>query len=296
MTPARDLLVGAALVVLGEFLFASMGVAIRFVAGEVPNEVVVFFRNLFSVFLFMPWLLRGARPRFSTRVPWLHLLRALAGLGAMYCFFYAIARIPLAEAMLLKLTTPLFIPLIALLWLRERITPTIGLGVAVGFAGVLMVLRPGLSEISAVAAVGLLGGALAAVALVTVRRLAASEPPVRIVFWFAALATLVSAVPLTWAWQPPSPSALAWLGAVALLATLGQVCLTKGLARAPASRVGPFAYLAVIFGAAYGWLLWREPLAWGTLFGSLLVLVAGFILTRPARMAPSVPPAATDAG
>lgn len=282
--------------VAGEFLFASMGVGIRFVADAAPNEVIVFFRNLFSVFLLIPWLLTGTPPRFATQVLGLHLLRALAGLGAMYCFFYAIAHIPLAEAMLLKLTTPLFIPLVALLWLRERITPTIALAATIGFAGALLVLRPGLSGISGVAAIGLLGGALAAVALVTVRRLAASEPPARIVFYFAALATLVSAIPLTWAWRTPSPSALAWLAAVALLATLGQVCLTKGLSLAPASQVGPFGYFAVVFGAAYGWLLWQEPLAWGTLLGSFLVLTSGVILTRPQRVTPPLPAAAIDPG
>jgi len=101
LTPTGHLFAGAGLIILGEFLFASMGVGIRFVSAEVPNEVVVFFRNSFSVLLLIPWLLQGAHPRFVTRVPWLHLLRALAGLGAMYCFFFAIAHIPLAYGWLL---------------------------------------------------------------------------------------------------------------------------------------------------------------------------------------------------
>ncbi|HSQ06395.1 MAG TPA: DMT family transporter [Chromatiaceae bacterium] len=290
MTAGRRLALGAAYVVLGEFMFASMGVGIRFVAAEVPNEVVVFFRNLISVLLLAPWLLRGAGGGLATKVPWLHLLRALAGLGAMYCFFYAIAQIPLAEAMLLKLTTPLFIPLIALLWLGEGITATIGLGVALGFGGVLFVLQPGLAGPSPVALIGLLGGALAAVALVTVRRLSHSEPPTRIVFYFAGLATLVSAVPLPWAWRTPSPAALGWLGAIAILATLGQVCLTRGLSLAPAGQVGPFGYFAVIFGAGYGWLLWQEPLAWGTFVGSALILASGIILTRSPHPTGPTPP------
>jgi drug/metabolite transporter (DMT)-like permease len=294
LTPAGRLIAGATLVVAGEFLFASMAVAIRFVAGEVPNEIVVFFRNLFSVLLLTPWLLRGPHPRFESGVPWLHLLRAFAGLGAMYCFFYAIAYIPLAEAMLLKLTTPLFIPVIALLWLGEPITRAIALAVLLGFVGVLLVLRPGLSGISAVGAIGLLGGALAAVALVTVRRLSRSEPPSRIVFYFAGLASLVSAVPLIWAWRTPSPTAFAWLAAVSTLATLGQICLTKGLRLAPVSQVGPFGYFAVIFGAAYGWLLWSEPLSVWTLAGSLLVLVSGIILTRRPRTIPTPATMAVD--
>lgn len=107
MTPAGNLLAGAAFVVLGGLLFTSMGVGIRFLSTAVPNQVLVFFRNLFSVLFLTPWLLRGGLPGLATALPGMHLLRALAGLGAMYCFFYAMARIPLADAMLLKLTTPL---------------------------------------------------------------------------------------------------------------------------------------------------------------------------------------------
>lgn len=101
LTPSGQLFAGAGLIILGEFLFASMGVGIRFISAEVPNEVAVFFRNSFSVLLLMPWLLQGARPRFVTRVPGLHLLRALASLGAMYCFFFAIAHVRLAYGWLL---------------------------------------------------------------------------------------------------------------------------------------------------------------------------------------------------
>jgi len=107
LTPAGNLLAGAAFVVLGGLLFTSTRVGIRFLSTAAPNQALVFFRNLFSVLFLTPWLLRGGLPGLATALPGLHLLRALAGLGAMYCFFYAMARIPLADAMLLKLTTPL---------------------------------------------------------------------------------------------------------------------------------------------------------------------------------------------
>ena len=102
----------AVLIVLAEFFFASMGVAIRQVATTASNEQIVFFRNAFGVILLLPWLLRRQYPGLKTSVPHLHLLRALAGLGAMYCFYYAIANLPLADAMILKLSSPLFIPII----------------------------------------------------------------------------------------------------------------------------------------------------------------------------------------
>jgi drug/metabolite transporter (DMT)-like permease len=293
--PPQRLLLGAAFIVAGELCFASMGVGIRIVSEELPNAMVVFGRNLIGLLIIAPWLLRRGFTDVRTRVPALHLLRAGAGVTAMYCFFYAIAKMPLAEAMLLKLTAPVFMPLIAMLWLREQVNALLWVALGIGFAGVVIILDPQLGApddgplagISPVALVGLAGGLLAALAKVTVRRLSRSEPAGRIVFYFALIAGLISAVPLTWAWQTPSPAALLGIIAIGGAATLGQLALTRGLTLAPASRMGAFGYSAVVFGAAYGWLLWDEPVTWGVAGGTLLIAVAGILASRarpPARL------------
>lgn len=284
---------GALFIVAGELMFASMGVAIRFAATGLPNESIVFFRNLLGLLILAPWLLGWGLDRLRTRVPHLHLLRGVAGVSAMYCFFYAITHMPLADAMLLKLTAPLFIPLVALAWLREEVTPHVWLALGIGFAGVIVVLRPG-TDVPPVALIALLGGLFAAIAKVTVRRLARSEPPLRIVFYFALTAALVSAVPMSWAWQTPTPTGFLWLVGVAAFATLGQLCLTRGLALAPAARMGAFGYFAVLFGALYGWVFWSEPLLWWTVAGSVLILLAGLLAGHSGRSRLS--PAAARAG
>jgi drug/metabolite transporter (DMT)-like permease len=281
-----DLLRGALLVVAAEFMFASMGASIRMVAGEVPNAGVVFFRNLIGLSVLTPLLLYRGVEDLRTRVAHLHLLRGLAGLCAMYCFFYAIANMPLAEAMLLKLSAPLFIPLVALLWLGEAVPGPVRWALLVGFAGVALILRPDFSGLSPVAFIALLGGLFAAVAKVSVRRLSRTEPTTRIVFYFALTGTVVSFVPLLYYWQTPSPQAWLWLLALGLFATLGQLLLTQGLSLAPAARVGTFGFFAVIFGAFYGWLFWDEVLRWTTLAGSLLVLYAGITAGRNRRAPP----------
>jgi drug/metabolite transporter (DMT)-like permease len=280
----QSLIRGAAFIVLGELCFASMGVGIRAVSTELPNEVIVFARNLIGLTLLLPWLARRGIGGLATSVPALHLLRAAAGLAAMYCFFYAIAAMPLAEAMLLKLTAPIFMPIIAVLWLHERVTPLLALALGVGFAGVAVILDPSVGDgavsISPVAVIGLLGGVLAALAKVTVRRLSRTEPPTRIVFYFALVAMSISALPLAWSWQTPSPAAALGLLAIGVAATLGQLALTRGLSLAPASRMGVFGYSAVVFGAAYGWLIWDEPLTWSTIIGTLLIACAGLLAAR----------------
>jgi drug/metabolite transporter (DMT)-like permease len=284
MPTHRPVALGAALIVLGELCFATMGVGIRFVSVELANEMVVFARNLVGLALVAPWLLRRGIGNVATRVPGLHLLRALSGLAAMYCFYFALANIPLAEAMLLKLTAPLFIPLIAILWLRERVTPLLWIALGIGFGGVLIILDPNLDAdgaiVSPVALIGLLGGLFAALASVTVARLSRSEPTTRIVFYFTLFATAISAVPLLWAWQTPSPLALMWLLLIAVSATLGQLAMTGGLALAAASRMGTFGYFAVVFGAIYGWLLWDEAVTWALVVGTLFIGVAGALAGR----------------
>ena len=123
-TPLQQhlLIRGALLIISAELMFALMGASIRQVSTDLNNGMVVFARNLVGLALLSSLLLRPGQLDLRTRVPHLHLLRGGAGLGAMYCFYYAIAHMPLADAMLLKLTAPLFIPLVALLWLDERFT------------------------------------------------------------------------------------------------------------------------------------------------------------------------------
>jgi drug/metabolite transporter (DMT)-like permease len=212
----------------------------------------------------------------------------------MYCFFYALAHIPLAEAVLMKMTAPLFLPLIAFLWLRERIPQGVAWALVLGFAGVTLILRPGFRELSPVLLVALAGGALAAVAKAGVRRLTRTEPITRVVFYFALVATLVSAVPLTWSWVALAPRDWGLLALVAALATGGQFFMTAAYGLAPAGQIGPFTYTAVLFASGYGWLFWDESLTLATAAGALLVFAAGLITTR-ARHRAQPRPRPTDA-
>jgi len=292
--PQNALLAGL-LIVLAELMFASMGAAVKAVGEALPTEMLVFFRNLLGTLVLLPWL-RPGRTSLATRVLPLHLLRAAAGLAAMYCVFYALARLPLADGMLLKMTAPLFIPLVAWAWLAESPTRMALFALPLGFTGVILVLDP-TGTIAPAALAGVLGGLFAAVAKVTVRRLSQTEPAVRTVFYFAVLATAVSALPLPWHWQSPSLHEWALLAAVGALGTLGQLLLTRGYAAAAMARVAPLTYFAVVFGATYGFLFWDEGLDWTFVAGSLLIAMAGIVAVRarprPAPQAAAIASAET---
>ncbi|HNI63997.1 MAG TPA: DMT family transporter, partial [Agitococcus sp.] len=118
--PQSHLLKGLALLSLSALLFASMGVLIRFASHTVDNATVVFMRNLTGTLLLLPFALYQGKRFFITDKLWMHLWRALVGLAAMYGFFYAIAHLPLSNAMVFTYSSPVFIPLVAWLFLKER--------------------------------------------------------------------------------------------------------------------------------------------------------------------------------
>jgi drug/metabolite transporter (DMT)-like permease len=274
---------GALYIVLAALLFSSMGGLIRVASLQLNNETVVFLRNLFGLLVLLPWLARRGIGRLSTRHPGLHLLRSLAGLAAMYCFFYAISQLALSEAVLLNFSAPLFIPFIAAIWLQERVPIRVLWAVAIGFAGAVLIMRPGLGVFQPAAGIGLASGFFAALAMVTVRRLSSSEPPTRVVFYYGLICTSVSSIPLLWAWQSPQPTVLGTLFLAGIFATAGQLALTQGYRYAPAAQAGPFIYTSVLFAGLYGWWFWAEIPDVLSLSGTVLIVMAGILAIRARR-------------
>ncbi|MEQ1438267.1 DMT family transporter [Fontimonas sp. SYSU GA230001] len=267
-----DLRRGALHALIAATAFSVMGVCIKFAARSAPNEVVVFIRCLVSLAILLPWLLRKGGVGIRTARLGGHLWRAGFGILAMYTFFYAIAHLPLAEAILLTYSTPLWIPFIAWAWIGERPAAVAFPAALLGLVGIALIVKPGLHPIDTTAGlVGTASGILAGCAMVSIRRISDTEPPARIVFYFALLGTAIASVPLLWAWTVPAPTTLAWLLGAGLLATVGQIHLTRAYGCAPAALISPFTYAAVIISAGLGWLFWDERIdAWSAL-GALLV-------------------------
>ncbi len=259
-----------------------MGATVKAVsASGVPSEVSVFMRNLFGLLVLLPFLASRRGDTLGTKIFHLHLIRALTGLGAMYCFFHALANLALAEGMLLKMTSPLFMPLIAALWLSEKLHGLTLAAVVIGFAGVIIVLQPG-GDFNLVALIGLAGGALAAVAKTSLRRLGQTEPTVRVVFYFAAIGSLLSVVPMLLVWKQLTLEQWLSLMALGVFGTIAQLLLTRGYAIAPPGRMSPLTYTSVIFGAVYGYLFWGEVPAGTFIVGAVMIAFAG-ILTLHGR-------------
>jgi len=279
---SQSILRGALFILASEFLLASSGALIKWLATDVPNEMIVFFRNLFGLAALLPlFFFKGGLTVHTTVLP-LHLFRGLTGLAAMYCFYYAIGHIKLADAMLLKLTTPILIPVIAWFWLRERLSGLATLALFVGFIGVILILKPG-GDFNWIVLIAVAGSGFAVLAKRTIRGLSRTEPDLRTVFYFAAVGAMGSALPLLWAWQTPGALQWLWLLILGPLASLAQWCMTRGYSAAPASQVGIFTYAAVLFGATYGWWFWGEVWDALSVVGASLVAIAGALALRGQR-------------
>jgi len=271
------------LLLAAEFLLASMGALIKVLALDLPNEMIVFFRNLFGLMAILPMILMMGSKLFKTNCFPLHLLRATVGVTAMYCFFYSIGNIAFAEAMLVKLSAPLFIPIIAFLWLGERISHWSKIAIVIGFVGVAIILDPDASEFTLIALIGLAGAALASLAKVTIRKMGKTEPSARIVFYFALLSTLISAVPLSWSWTTPTLYSLGLLCLMGTMGTIGQLMMTKAYTLALPGKIAPFTYASLVYASIYGWVFWDESLRWATVVGSLLIFISGLLTLKKSK-------------
>jgi drug/metabolite transporter (DMT)-like permease len=271
---------GALHILIAAAAFSVMSVLLRSVAPGLGLETQVFLRNAFSLLFLTPWLLRLSLDGLRTQVPHLHLTRALAGVCGIYLFVYAIRELHLAEAVLLNHTSGLFVPFLALFWLREKPAPLVGLALVIGFVGVALMLKPTQLSVSLAMLAGLASGFTSALAIVTIRRNARTEPYARIVFYFFVLAALVSAIPMLWAWETPSPMEWLMMAGAGLFATIGQVFATRAYTFAQAAQIGPWTYSSVVFAGLWGWALWGEaPDAWSWL-GAALVVTGSIITLR----------------
>jgi len=279
-TTASEMRKGAAYMVASAVLFASMAASVRVASRELPNAPIVFFRHFIMLAFLLPWLARQGRHALDTDDLRGHLVRGLAGVSAVACYFYAIARLRLADAVLLNQSMPLFIPLVERLWLGEKVPRRLWGVLLLGFVGLLFILRPGSGVFDPAALVGLASAVLAAIAQVGIRRLTRTEPVTRIVFYFGLVASVVALPPALYSWRSPSAATWAVLLLMGVFATVGQLTLTRAYVHAPAARVGPFLYVGPVFAGVLDWALWGRLPDLLFVVGAVLVVSAATLALR----------------
>ncbi len=284
MQPLR----GITLKILSVCVFLIMASLIKAVSDHVPPGQSVFFRSSFALPVIVVWLLiRGElRHGLVTRNPTGHFFRGLIGASAMGLGFAGLGLLPLPEVTAIGYAAPLLVVIFAAMFLGEQVRLFRLTTVAMGMAGVLIVLSPRLSMGAdpldvreTLGAVVVLGGAVcAALAQVFVRKLVQTEGTAAIVFWFSITASCLSLLTLPWGWVVPAPHELAMLVAAGLLGGLGQILLTSSYRLADASLIAPFEYTSMLLAILIGMFVFGEVPTGTMLLGAAIIIAAGVLV------------------
>jgi drug/metabolite transporter (DMT)-like permease len=267
-------------------LFGVMGALVKLASEHFSSPELVFYRSAFG--LIAIWIVVALRTRhpfaaLATPHPVAHLWRGLSGFVALVLFFFAIGRLPLATAVTLNYTAPLFLAGLSAWWLKERHGRGLLFAVLIGFLGVLALLQPGQHDYAAAPALlGLLSGFLAAIAYVNVKQLGSlDEPEWRVVFYFTLIATVGGALWMASAGaHMPDRDEWPLLVALGVSATLAQLAMTRAYHRGRTLVVGALAYTTVGFAALFGVLLFGDRLTPSAWLGMALIVGAGLLALR----------------
>lgn len=264
---------GTAAMILGCFAFAAMWMLIRVVSRSVHPFEIVFFRNAIGVAGVLPLLL--ARPRLlrRERLP-THVRRATSGFVATLGTFYAVANAPLATALAINYTAPLFATLGAMLFLGERVHALRGAALAAGFVGMLVVVRPGALPLTPGIAAAVISAVATAASYLAIRALVGRDDPRAVTAWSFILMTPPSLIVALFVWTTPPAATWGLLLAIGGLALVGQTALAYAFALAEASAVLPYDFVRFGLITAGGIALFGERYDVFTLAGGTIILGA----------------------
>lgn len=269
----RNLLLAIGCLTTSALLFSIMGICIRYASHTVDNYTIVFFRNVVGLILFLPFIFKQGIGFVKTEKLWMHTWRSIVGLAAMYGFFYAIAHLKLSNAMVFTYSSPIFIPVIAWLFLKEKITIAMLCAAVLGFIGVFFVAKPDQGLLNWISVIGIASSLLASMAFVTVRALTQTEPPERIVFYFCLIGSALSVIPMFWMWRTYHVKELFFLIGAGMLANVSQIFMSHAYRLAPAGQIAPVNYMAIIFAGVWGFLLWDEVPDLYSVIGFCIILL-----------------------
>lgn len=275
---------GSIWVTLAALTFTLMAGVIKTLGARLDSFEISFFRCLFALIVTFPFALREGPAAFRTQHLGLHLARAGVGVLAMFCGYYGITKLPLADVTTIGFTRALFMIPLAVLFLGEKVHLARWTATAAGFIGVLVMLRPGGEGPVFAVLVALAAAAFTAGGIVLIKKLSETEHPVTILVFYNFATTLVSFPTIFPVWTAPTLRELVLLGVVAALAGIGQFCTIRGYADSEASAVVAFGYSRMIFALGIGFLIWGEiPDLWSLGGAAIIVASTLFIGLREAR-------------
>ncbi len=276
---------GMALIAVSALCFAAMHGLIRHVTGDLHPFEAAFFRNLFGLLFFLPWFARvGLRPLRTGRLR-LHALRGGLQVLAMLSFFMALSITPLAEVSALSFSAPLFASLGAIVFLGEKMRLRRWSALIIGFAGALVIIRPGFETIDVGFVLVIFSAALWAGTMLVIKVLARGESSLTITAYMGLFLTPLSFLPALFVWQWPSVAQLVLLAAIGGLGSVGHLAMAQAFKEAEVSAIMPADFTRLIWATIIGYLAFAElPDLWTWIGGAVIFASTTYIAFREARL------------
>lgn len=280
MNAHRAHLRAAGLMLASTVFFGCMAIMIRLASQSLHTFEVAFFRNFFGLLAAAPLVWRhGWALLRTTRLP-RYFFRCIIGIGSMFAGFWAIGHLPLAQAIALSYSSPLFVTIAAAIFLGEKVRARRWTAVALGFLGVLIVVRPGTDSFSAGSLVALMAAVLNAWVSIQIKELSNTEPADRIVVWTTALWVPMSLGPAMAVWAWPQGWAWLWIVLAGILGTCGHMLWTRALKLGEVSALTPISFMQLPVVAIAGYFLFSEKLDRYTLLGAAIIFSANAYITH----------------
>jgi len=268
--------------ILSCLFFALMATLMKAALKEVAVTEAVFFRSLVSAFV-IAFLMRRQKQNFKANRPLLLVGRSLAGFCALSANFFALSRIPLGDAALLNQTSPIFVALLSVWLLKEKFQPKVLALSLLSLVGVAFIVKPEFGHFEIGYGAALISGFLSALAYVAIRNLHQSEQPLTMAFYFTAISALLISPSLFFYFSLPTTKTFIILFLGGLAGTLGQLFITYAYKNEEASKIAPFAFIAVPFSFLFGMIFFKESPGFKTVLGFLLIFLASWGIFKVKR-------------
>jgi drug/metabolite transporter (DMT)-like permease len=261
-------------------IFAVMDAIVKVLGRSIDSLQIVFFRCVFGALAVLPFLMRLGPKAFATRQPMMHVLRMVTGYTGTACGFYALTQIDLAKVVAISYTRSLFLVALAVLFLGEMVRWRRWTATAIGFLGMLVMVRPGFTEIGPGEIAAITAAVCIAFTGVALKKLTATDPPESIIFWYAVATTILSLPLAIWVWRPLD--APQWIAVImmGMLGSFGQYCILRAYRLVEATQIEPIDYVRLVFATAIGFFFFAELPDRFTFVGAAIIVASTLYIAR----------------
>ncbi len=242
--------------------------------------MIAFSRMLLALMCMLPWAWRVGWHEIKTDKLGLYCFRALISTGALMTWFWAISLITIAEITALSFLAPLFATIGAAIFLKEKVRAPRWIATLIGFIGALIIIRPGLIEMSQGSWLALIGAGLVGISILNIKTLSRTESPNKVVFYMSLLMTPLALIPALFSWQMPPPELWGWVLAMGPVAVLAHITLVNAYALSDASAVVPFDFSRLLFAVVIGWFAFGEVADVWTWVGGIVIFSSSIYIAR----------------